>query len=285
MRRQRPAAKGKKQMRTLNRELAFSGVGLHSGSECSVRLLPSQKDGIYFNTRNGSFSAASAVVEEDSRLTGFRLPDGTHVRTAEHLLGAIVGMGLDSVEVELGSEEIPILDGSALPFASAIAEAGLCDNGTEKTRRALFAPIAVEEPRGGRVMAAIPSDTIKITYVIDYSGTPIGVQRASYEITPETFLNTIAKARTFGLTNELDFLRQNGLAKGGSLDNAVMFDKDRLLNPGGLRFPLEPVTHKVIDLLGDLALMGNVPIAHYTAICAGHGIHGKLVDKLKKIFM
>ena len=273
-----------KQMYTLNRALAFSGVGLHSGVECSVLLLPSQKDGFSFTTGRGSFSAASAVVEEDSRLTGFRLPDGTLVRTAEHLLGAVVGMGLDAVEIELGSEEIPILDGSALPFASAIAEAGFSDNGAEKTRNALFAPIAVEEARGGRIMAAIPSDTLKITYVIDYSGTPIGVQRASYDITPETFLNTIAKARTFGLTYELDYLRQNGLAKGGSLDNAVMFDKDELLNQGGLRFPLEPVTHKVIDLLGDLALMGNVPTAHYMGICAGHGIHGKLVDKLKKIF-
>lgn len=271
-------------MKTLTKALTFAGVGLHSGEEASVALLPSERGGVFFKTPNGLFPISTAVVEEDSRLTGFRLPDGTRVRTAEHLLASLTGMGLDSVEIEPGSEEIPILDGSARPFAQAIFEAGLVEISAQRKIPAVFAPLAIEEPAHGRVMAALPSDVMKVTYVIDYSGTPIRVQRVSYVITPENFLENIAPARTFGLTAEMDYLKKNGLARGGSLDNALVFDKDKLLNESGLRFPLEPVTHKVTDLLGDLALTGNPPVAHYIGICAGHGMHGRLVERLKRIF-
>ena len=270
-------------MQTLKKALEFKGVGLHSGEPASVTLRPCELGGVYFRTGGGLFPIASAVVEEDSRLTGFRLPDGTRVRTAEHLLASVTGMGLDSVEIEPHSEEIPILDGSAHQFAAAIAEAGLTVIATNRKRASVCVPIVLEEPEHGRVIAAAPSDVMKVTYVIDYAGTPIGTQRVSCVITPENFLGTISRARTFGLTMEMEYLRQNGLAKGGSLDNALVFDKDKLLNGDGLRFPLEPVTHKVVDLLGDLALTGNPPVAHYIGICAGHGMHGRLVEKLKRI--
>lgn len=149
--------------------------------------------------------------------------------------------------------------------------------------KALAVPIVIDDPYKERSMMAIPSERLMVTYVIDYPGTPIGTQRASYTVTPDVFLQRISKARTFGLTSELDYLKKNGLAKGGSLENALMFDEKGLLNEGGLRFPLECVTHKINDLLGDLALLGTIPTAHYIGICAGHDLHGRLVDRIKRV--
>lgn len=269
--------------RTLKDAISFKGIGLHFGEPGRVRLLPRESAGIYFRTPNGEYPIASAQIEEDSRFTGFKLPDGTRVRTAEHLLGAIAGMGLEAVVIELEGEEVPILDGSAHIFAQEIAKAGIVQVGEPVQPCFISTPAAVDNQPGEKLIAAFPSETLRITYIIDYPGTIIGVQRVSYLITENIFLDIISKARTFGLTSELDFLKKNGLAKGGSLDNALVFDKDSLLNAGGLRFPLEPVTHKVVDLLGDLSLMGAVPIAHYVAICAGHGLHRRLTDKLRRL--
>lgn len=270
-------------MKTLKNEIKFSGVGLHSGIKSEVNLIPSSLPGIRFMTKNGCYKSSEASVEEDSRLTGFRLPDGTLVRTAEHLLASIIGMGLGSVVIALEGEEVPILDGSSYPFACAIHETGFSHVDTENSFYAVAAPVAVDDFCGGRIMCALPSLEMRVTYVIDYSGTPVGTQRVSYAISDDIFLDTISRARTFGLTKELDYLKKSNLAKGGSLENALVFDENGLLNEGGLRFPLECVTHKVIDLLGDLALMDFVPTAHYVGICAGHAMHGKLVERLKRI--
>ena len=270
--------------RTIKNEIILEGIGLHSGKQGKISLYPSDRAGIYFKTVTGLYPLTSAVIEENKRLTGFKLPDGTIIRTAEHLLGSIIGMGLDSVILELKGEEIPILDGSAYPFASAIADTGIEEQGEKKIDRVLMAPIFVEESERQRIVAAVPSNILKVTYVIDYSGTPIGTQRVCYNITHEVFLQTISKARTFGLTSEIDYLNKAGLAKGGSLDNSLVFDENSLLNEGGLRFPLECATHKVIDLLGDLAFVGSVPVAHYIAICAGHDIHAVLTNRLKRIY-
>lgn len=269
--------------RTLKEAIEFKGIGLHSGEPGVVRLLPCERQGIFFRTQNGEYPITEAKVEEDNRLTGFRLPDGTHVRTAEHLLGSIMGMGLEGVIIETESEEIPILDGSAHVFAQKIAETGIVLKGEPARHCCIPTPVVVDERAEGKFLAALPAEELRITYVIDYPGTAIGTQRTSHIITEQTFLDIISKARTFGLTSELDFLKKHGLAKGGSLDNALMFDKNTLLNDGGLRFPLEPVTHKVTDLLGDLALLGIAPKAHYVAICAGHGLHRRLSDKLRRL--
>ena len=270
--------------RTLRNVIEFFGVGLHSGEESRLRLLPCEREGFFFRTKNGEFPISAAVVEEDNRLTGFKLPDGSKIRTAEHLLSSIVGMGLDSVVIELEGEEVPILDGSAYPFAEKIAEAGIVKIGRYVRPRCVSAPVVIDEAEAGRFLAALPSEETRITYIIDYPDTIIGVQRVSYIVTEKTFLGIISRARTFGLTSEINYLKSHGLAKGGTLDNAMLFDDKRILNSGGLRFPLEAVTHKATDLLGDLALLGFLPKAHYVAICAGHGVHGRLTDKLRRIF-
>lgn len=265
--------------RTLARALEFNGVGLHSGAECRVVLSPSENGGVCFKTSNGIYKISDAVIEEDQRLTGFVLPDGTKIRTAEHLLASISAMGIDSVLIESFGGEIPILDGSASVFSKAIFDAGFCG---EKSHDYLSvsAPLYVNE--GHKTVFAMPSEALRITYVVDYPNTPIGTQQVTYDITEKSFLENISKARTFCLTTELDYLKTNGLAKGGSLDNAMVFAPDKMLNEGGLRFTLECVTHKVIDLLGDLTLLGQIPVAHYVAICAGHSLHDKLVEKLRR---
>ena len=200
------------------------------------------------------------------------------------LLAAIAGMELDAVEIFLEGGEVPIMDGSAFPFAEAINETGYAEAPGETTKRSLAVPIALEENGGKRFLAAVPSEKLCVSYVIDYSGTPVGTQNVTYDVTRETFYNIISRARTFGLTSELEYLRRNGLAKGGSLDNALVFDGEGLVGSASLRFPLECVTHKVIDLLGDLTLAGPIPTAHYVAIAAGHSIHGKLARRIRTVF-
>ena len=268
---------------TLSQGVEFTGIGLHSGEISTVSVHPSRKEGIYFSTGSGLFPITSAQVQEDSRLTGFSLPDGTIVRTAEHLLAALTGLEIDSAVISLTGEEIPILDGSPHQFAMAFLKAGITEYGEKPRKKALSVPIVIDDPYKDRAIMALPSERLKVTYVIDYPGTPIGTQRASYTVTPDVFLQRISKARTFGLTSELDYLKKKGLAKGGSLENALMFDEKGLLNEGGLRFPLECVTHKINDLLGDLALLGTIPTAHYIGICAGHDLHGRLVDRIKRV--
>ena len=269
--------------RTLKDEIIIDGVGLHSGIKSKVTLIPSDNCGINFRTQKGLYPISSAVVEEDSRLTGFCLPDGTIVRTAEHLLASVIGMELDAVTITLEGEEVPILDGSAHEFAEAIRGTGYTELPYDRKITALSTPMYIDDNKNGRFLSAVPSPDLRVTYVIDYSGTPIATQRVSYEINEDVFFSVISYARTFGLTYELEYLRRANLAKGGSLENALVFDSASLINEGGLRFPLECVTHKVVDLLGDLALSGGPVIAHYVAICAGHGIHGKLVEKIKRV--
>lgn len=267
--------------RTIAKELTFEGVGLHSGVECRVVFHPSEENGICFKTANGIYKISEAVVEEDQRLTGFVLPDGTKIRTAEHMLAAVSGMCVDNLIIESFGGEIPIFDGSAVKFAQAIKNAGFIGE-KDMYSPSVSVPVCIDE--GNRCVFAMPSDKCRITYVIDYSGTPIAVQKVSYEINEQIFFDIISKARTFCLTTELEYLKANGLAGGGSLGCAMVFANDKLLNEEGLRMPLECATHKVLDLMGDLTLLGRIPVAHYVAVCAGHAVHDRLVEKLKRLF-
>ena len=271
-----------RQRQTLAKELSFSGVGLHSGKTAQVHLLPCKRSGIYFHTSSGKGRLREAQVAETSRLTALRFPDGSEVRTVEHLLAALYTLGVDDAEIHLEGEEIPILDGSAHLFAEAIQSCGLVRNEEILKEEYLMLPVSIVA--GNKSIVAMPSREFRISYMIDYSGTAIGLQAMTLAITPESFMNRLSRARTFGLEREVAQLRQMGLALGGSLDNALIFNDTTLLNESGLRFPDECIAHKTVDLLGDLARLERRVIAHYVVICGGHDLHAALVDRMRTLF-
>lgn len=271
-----------KQRQTLAGKLSFSGIGLHSGKRVQVRLVPCTRSGVYFYTSSGGGRLCEAQVVETSRLTALRFLDGSTVRTVEHLLAALYALKVDDVEIHIDGEEMPILDGSAHFFAEAIQSCGLAQNEELLKEEYLMLPISIVA--GNKSVVAIPSDEFRVSYIIDYPGTPIGLQAITLPITPESFMTRLSRARTFGLEREVGMLHQMGLALGGSLDNALIFNDTKLLNGGGLRFADECIAHKVVDLLGDLARLERRVVAHYAVICGGHDLHAALVDRMRTLF-
>ena len=271
-----------RQRQTLAGELFFSGVGLHSGKATQVRLFPRKRSGIYFYTPSGEGRLCEAQVAETSRLTALRFRDGSEVRTVEHLLAALYALEVDDAEIHLDGEEIPILDGSAHLFAEAIQSCGLVRNEEMLKEEYLMLPVSIVA--GNKSIVAVPSHEFRVSYMIDYPGTPIGLQSITLPITSGSFMERLSRARTFGLEREVGVLRGMGLALGGSLDNALIFNDTALLNESGLRFPDECIAHKAVDLLGDLARLERRVIAHYIVICGGHDLHAALVDRMRTLF-
>ncbi len=270
--------------RTIARPVEFSGVGIHSGKTAKVRVSPAPEGGgIRFRFGANCYGIEEAIASDTRRKTGLAFPDGSCVYTVEHLLAALVGVEIDDALIEIEGEEVPVLDGSALPFATELTGAGVRESSGETSPRVLFAPVAIDSGRASIV--AMPSDVVRITYVIDYSGTAIGTQIKDVVLTRESFVSEIAPARTFGLRSEVEALHREGLGLGGNLDNVVIIGEDGPLNTVGYRLEQECVSHKILDLMGDLALLGFPVTAHYICICGGHDIHAKLVDRLKSVFI
>lgn len=267
-------------MSTLAREIRFAGRGIHTGADASVRVLPSDGGGIAFLTTDGARSITEAGRQESARNTTLRFSDGTSVMTVEHLLSALVGMGVDDAVIEIDGPEAPILDGSAMPYVEAIAAAGLTGPRREACSRVVV-PIVVDAYAS--MIQAIPSDDLRITYVVDYPGTAIGTVMKSVVITPETYSRELAPARTFALFSEVEAMRSSGLAMGGSLENALVVGPHGPMDGRPLRVDAEYAAHKAMDLLGDLALLGEIPTAHYLCIRGGHALHARLVSKLRHL--
>ncbi|HEY9648168.1 MAG TPA: UDP-3-O-acyl-N-acetylglucosamine deacetylase [Chroococcidiopsis sp.] len=274
---------------TLHHTLAASfeqtGVGLHSGLPVTVRVMPAPDGaGRYFvRTDLPASPAIAAAVDRVSqtRLSTELTENGASVRTVEHLLAALSAMGVDNARIELDGPEIPLLDGSALPWVEAIAQAGLCAQSPKRDRVVIPEPVWVYQ--GDAFVAAIPSPELRFSYGIDFELPAIGNQWHSWapgnESLGESFREAIAPARTFGLAHQIDQLRHSGLIKGGSLDNALVCGADGWINPP-LRFSNEPVRHKLLDLVGDLSLVGVFPQAHYLAYKASHQLHTRLAQQL-----
>jgi UDP-3-O-[3-hydroxymyristoyl] N-acetylglucosamine deacetylase len=264
-------------MMTLAREAVLEGVGVHTGKPVRLRLVPSAAGRLLF--RRSDLGRASVL---DPRKTdaknASRFRDGDfEVLTLEHLLAALFALDVGSLEIELDAAEVPILDGSAAPFVQALEEAGLRSAGAGRPPLEIRRPGRIED--GGASVDFGPYPGLKISYEIEYAHPAIGRQSISLEIDPETFRSEVAPARTFGFTADLDRYRRLGLALGSSLENTLGFDDEKAVNPP-LRFPDEPVRHKVLDLVGDLALLGRPVRGHFRARRAGHALHLRVVRAL-----
>jgi len=264
---------------TLAAPVERSGVGLHSGGVSRVRLEPSEQPGF----RVGWLDAPQEPLQllqpsqvcETQLCTALKL-DQRRLATVEHLLAALAGVGLTAVTLRVEGDEIPLLDGSAQPWVEAIAEAGLQGLGSRPVSEPLSRPITLQQ--GQSFVTALPSDRLRLAAAIEFPQAAIGRQFFSVELTPEAFVRDIAPARTFGFREQVEQLRAAGLIQGGALDNALVCDGDHWLNPP-LRFADEPVRHKLLDLLGDLALAG-LPQAQVFAFRGSHGLHTALAAAL-----
>jgi UDP-3-O-[3-hydroxymyristoyl] N-acetylglucosamine deacetylase len=264
--------------RTLRREVGCTGIGLHSGKPVRLRLEPAPPEsGIRFY-RSDVGVEIPARIEYLARLDHATTlsRDGVSIGTVEHLLSALSGLGVDDVRVEVSGSEVPILDGSAAPFVILIHEAGLRPQPV--ARRYLKVRETVEVVRGSKRVRVSPSDHLRVSYEIGFDHPLLRQQAISLRVTASSFVESIAPARTFGFLREVELLRQNGLALGGSLENAVVIGESGVLNK--LRFPDEFVRHKVLDAIGDLALLGHPIVGHVEGCKAGHALHTALAREL-----
>jgi UDP-3-O-[3-hydroxymyristoyl] N-acetylglucosamine deacetylase len=265
--------------RTLKRAVSCTGIGLHSGKPVRLRLKPAPADhGIRFQ-RTDVGVEIPATLEYLARLDHATTlsRDGVSVETVEHLLAALASLGVDDVLVEVDGPEIPIMDGSAAPFVILIHEAGLKPHAVP--RQYLKILDTVEVVRGAKSIRISPADHLEVTYAIGFDHPLLRHQKASFKLSLETFVEEIAQARTFGFLSDVEALRRNGLALGGSLENAIVIGESGVLN-NTLRFEDEFVRHKILDAIGDLALLGHPVVGHLKAVKAGHAMHAALSRKL-----
>jgi UDP-3-O-[3-hydroxymyristoyl] N-acetylglucosamine deacetylase len=259
--------------RTLRRSISCAGIGLHSGKKVTLSLKPGAANtGIRFRRADLGGLEVPATVEHVGGInyaTGLTR-DAVQIDTVEHLLSALVSLGIDNVIVELNSPEVPIMDGSAAPFVYLIHEAGVKVQQARRQYLKVLRPIVMA--RGDKRIAIYPSDHFKVTYSIAYEHPLLRHQSRTLRLSEETFIDEIAPARTFTFLKEVEQLRQRGLALGGSLENAIVVGDTGVLNHA-LRFDDEFVRHKILDVIGDMALVGHPVIGHLVAHRGGHALH------------
>ena len=265
---------------TVQRPVEASGVGLHSGVSVGIRILPAPvSTGIVFvrtDLENFQIPASWRHVAKVSYATSL-MRQGVLISTTEHLLSVLYSMGIDNAYVEIDNLEVPILDGSGRPFVRLIGEAGIRQYRRKRRYLRIRRPISVEDK--GKRISILPDETFKLTCDTDYPA-PVGRQSLELEVTPERYAQEIAFARTFGWVSDLDQMRNMGLIRGASLENAVCFTREGVLNPEGLRAADECCRHKALDLIGDLALLGRPLLGHVIAERAGHAMHAALVARI-----
>jgi len=259
--------------RTLRRPISCAGIGLHSGKKVTLSLKPAPSDfGIRFRRADlGGLEVPANVghVGGINHATGLTR-DAVNVDTVEHLLAALVSLGVDNVIVELNSPEVPIMDGSAAPFIYLIHEAGIKRLPAARRYMKILQPLSLT--RGDKRIAVYPSDHFKVTYSIAFDHPLLRHQSRTIRLSEEAFTDEIAPARTFGFLKEVEWMRQHGLALGGSLENAIVIGDTGVLN-NSLRFDDEFVRHKILDVIGDMALVGHPLIGHLVAHRGGHALH------------
>jgi UDP-3-O-[3-hydroxymyristoyl] N-acetylglucosamine deacetylase len=261
--------------------VAVDGVGLHHGVRVKVRILPaSAGSGIRFirtDLKNFEIAASFQHVARVSYATSL-MRQGVLISTTEHLLSALYSMSVTNAAIEIDNLEVPILDGSSLPWVNLLRQAGIRQQ--KRLTRYLRMKREVSVEGNGKRIRILPLDRSEFDCDVYFDHPLVGRQKFSFQLTPERYAEEIAPARTFGFEHELDQMRNMGLIRGASLENAVCFTREGVLNPEGLRFPNEPVRHKVLDLIGDLALIGRPMLGHVIAERAGHAMHVALVSKI-----
>ncbi|HCS48772.1 MAG TPA: UDP-3-O-[3-hydroxymyristoyl] N-acetylglucosamine deacetylase [Candidatus Aminicenantes bacterium] len=263
------------QKQTTQRPVSFSGTGIHSGEQASLIIKPSSEGRVFFRRMDlGGLEVQVDARKIDALNCSCLVFESGRIQTLEHLLAVLYVLGLDSVELELQGEEIPILDGSAAPLAESILQAGLRPVPRRAKAVRILQSHTIEEK--GASLSFFPDPDFRVSYAIDFSHPLIGRQEMSVSLTRKLFLEEIAPARTFGFLKDAAELRKRGLALGGSLDNAVVLDEKKVIS-GSLRFQDEFVRHKVLDLIGDLALFGHPLFGHFRAERAGHRLHHQAV--------
>jgi UDP-3-O-[3-hydroxymyristoyl] N-acetylglucosamine deacetylase len=271
--------------RTLKNVVRATGVGLHSGETVYLTLRPAPENhGIQFKRVDLDppvlIKANADSVSQTTLSTCLSSPDGVRVSTVEHLLSALSGMGIDNVLIECNAQELPIMDGSASPFVFLIQSAGV----REQTTPREYIRIAhiVEVDHEDKVARLEPFNGFRITFSIDFDHPVVdrGECKTVVDIDEESFVREVSRARTFGFMRDLDYLKANNLARGGSMANAIVVGEDRILNDDGLRQNDEFVKHKVLDALGDLYLAGRPIIGHYSGNRSGHALNNKLLRQL-----
>ncbi len=269
--------------KTIAKESSFSGIGLHTGNLTSLTFKPAPPNSgvTFYRVDLPNRPAVKADIDhvvDVSRGTTIGI-NGVKVLTVEHVLAAIAGIGIDNLDIEVDANEIPVGDGSALPFMQSLKRAGIVEQDAERKYIKIEDPVYYKSE--DVTLSVLPSDELRLTMTIAYDHVAVGTQYASYTITPEVFEHEIAAARTFCFLRDVKALQEQGLIKGGSLENAVVIGDDSILNDK-MRFPDEPVRHKILDLLGDMFLLGRHVKGHVIAVKSGHAMHANFTRQIKR---
>lgn len=274
--------------RTIRQIIKTIGIGLHSGSRVELTLRPAPADtGIVFRRVDLDPVVevpATAMAVGDTRMASVLQKDNTRVSTVEHLMSACAGLGIDNLVVDVTAEEIPIMDGSASSFVFLLQQAGLQEQAAPKKFIRVRKPVEVRDGQGAQEKWARlePYHGFRLRFFIEFNHPAVDAtgQFAEVDFGMDSYVKEISRARTFGFMQDVETLRGLGLARGGSLENAIVMDEYRILNPDGLRYDNEFVRHKILDAVGDLYLVGHPLIAAYTAHKSGHGLNNQLLRAL-----
>lgn len=268
--------------RTLKKEINCSSIGLHTGRKINMKIKPASADSGIFFIRKDLPEAAPILARYDNvcdtTLATTLGSNGVTVSTVEHLLSAFSGMGVDNAVVELDSFEVPVMDGSALPFVNMLKEVGTHVQKKNKKLLIIKKPVSVNNGDGSAMF--MPADEFKITYEIDFKHPVIGKQSLDMTFSDEIYEKDICAAQTFGFLKDLEFLQAKGLALGGSLKNAIVLDEKKIINKEGQRIENVFVKHKILDAIGDLFLLGMPIIGHFIAYKSGHRLNNLLLREL-----
>jgi UDP-3-O-[3-hydroxymyristoyl] N-acetylglucosamine deacetylase len=268
--------------KTLKAAIHCRGIGLHTGARVNMTLHPAAPGtGIVFrrSDRGGIEIAAHwRNIVESTLCTTIGNDDGVTIATIEHLMAAFAGLQIDNAIVELDAPEVPVMDGSAAPFVFLIECAGITEQVAPRRGIKVLKPIRVGV--NGNVATLTPADSFRLSFAIDFASSAIRQQELSYDLDADNFKDEISRARTFGFLDDVERMRQAGLARGGSLENAVVISGDRVLNKEGLRYENEFVRHKMLDALGDLYLAGGTIMGHFHGVRSGHALNHQLLQAL-----